>query len=209
MQTKTSAPTSPSRDRGGGRDRDPVADAADLDEHLAGARSGRAACPAASRSPIAAPRRRRRPRRRIGAWARWQRARAAASAASAGVGRRGQAEQRLHHASAPAPCRRRRRRRRPASPRSGEYWATSRAGGDRLGHGEAAGLADRHRGAHVDLEEHPLDGDDRRAGARRAAPAARRCSSASRCGSGVGRRGAAARRWRRRVAGPARCSSTP
>ena len=41
----------------------------------------------------------------------------------------------------------------------GEYWTTSQPAARGLGHGQPAGLADRHRGAHVDLEEHPLDGD--------------------------------------------------
>ena len=63
--TNTSSPTSPSGDRGGRRDRDPVADPADLDEHLAGA-CGRAACPAATRSSAAPPARRSRSRGRVG-----------------------------------------------------------------------------------------------------------------------------------------------
>ena len=33
-------------------------------------------------------------------------------------------------------------------------------GVDRFGHRDAAGLTDAHRGAHVDLEEHPLDRHD-------------------------------------------------
>jgi hypothetical protein len=42
----------------------------------------------------------------------------------------------------------------------GEYSVTShpRRG---LGHGDARGLADRHGGAHVDLEQDPLDGHHR------------------------------------------------
>ena len=57
-------------------------------------------------------------------------------------------------------------------------------GGDGLGHGQPARLADPHGGAHVDLEEHPLDrhhvGPQLGRSARSSA-----CSSASRCGSGV------------------------
>ena len=96
-------------------------------------------------------------RRRIGDIARWHSASAAASAASAGFGSVGQTEPHLHHllhlylvGTAP--------------PGDGVLDLVrgvlhDLAPGDRrLGERQPAGLADAHRRAHVDLEEHLLDG---------------------------------------------------
>ena len=58
------------------------------------------------------------------------------------------------------------------------------AGRDRLGHGDARGLADRDGRAHVHLEQHPLDGHHRRLVLARAGRGARRWSSARRAGAG-------------------------
>ena len=92
--------------------------------------------------------------------ARWHSARAAASAASAGRGGSAEAEERLHHplhlllaGAAPQPA-------TASFTWLGVYCDDLAPGGRRLGQREPAGLADRHRRAHVDLEEHPLDGDD-------------------------------------------------
>ena len=139
-----------------GRDRDPVADAAHLDQHLAGA--PRSSSVPRSDPITGAPRGGGDPREPggVGEVAQGE------GGGVGGVGRPGrlvEAEQRLHHAlhlllvgAALAGdglldlvgrvlARPRSRRRRPRP------WP-------------AAGLADRHGGAHVDLEEHPLDGDD-------------------------------------------------
>ena len=133
-----------------------VADAGDLDQHLAvgDALEHRAAQRADHR---AAPRPTRVPR--SGAMARWHSASAAASAASAGLRRRGEAEAGLHHALHLRLVGR-------AVAGDGLLHLVRRvlhdlaAGRGRLGQREPARLADAHRRAHVDLEEHLLDGHD-------------------------------------------------
>ena len=64
------------------------------------------------------------------------------------------------------------------------------AGARRGDEREPARLPDRHRGAGVVLEQHPLDRDRRRARARRRAPSSSSASAASRSGSGVAGSGA-------------------
>ena len=114
--------------------------------------------------PIIVPphRRRRATRSAYGAIARWQRASAAASAASGGSGTRGEPEPGLDHLlHLLLPC--------AAPSGDGVLDLIRRVLGDvapgrgRLGEREPARLADAHRGAHVDLEEHVLDRDRLRA----------------------------------------------
>ena len=159
--TKTSAPTSPSRGRGERADRDPVADAAHLDQHLAGRRCGRASVPRSEpigpiSGPVAAA-----TRWRIGAWARWQRASAAASAASAGRGGAARPSSVCTMRCRPAPC-----RAAPSPATACFTWFGRVLRRPRRRPRRASAMArplawpDRHGGAHVHLEEHPLDGDD-------------------------------------------------
>ena len=205
VQTNTSSPGSPSASGGGRADRDPVADAAHLDQHLA--RSSRAVeqrCPAASRSSC--PPRALRPRaaagrtgRGRGGRGRGRRRRRRRPGGAARAGRAG---------SAPCCC----TCSLPAAPSPatacftslGVYCDDLAAGRRRLGHGQAAGLAHRHGGAHVDLEEHPLDGDH--VGAQLGD---QRPELALQLGQPVGQRArpaaCGARRWRRPLAARAPC----
>ena len=106
MWRNTSAPdVAERRPRWPGATVHPVADAADLDEHLAGRATGRAACPAASRSrPLTALRRRPTRGRGGGAWARWQRARARGVGGVGRPGRHGRGPSRACTMRPPAPC---------------------------------------------------------------------------------------------------------
>ena len=123
------------------------------------------------------------PTSRSGAPQRWQSARASASAASGELGGLGQAQQADHH-------------------RLHLGLLGVAVAGDRVLHlvravlddrdpepgrgrqREPTRLADRHRGAHVDLEQHPLDRQRRRARLRRPGPRARPAGGARRSGSG-------------------------
>ncbi len=145
------------RHRGGGADGDAVADAADLHGDLVGAAVEQGAAQRADhRAATLAT------RRRIGAWARWHSASATASAASTGRKRLADPEQHLHHPLDLV-------LRRPAHAGDGLLHLVRRvldhlaAGRDRLRHRDPGGLGDGDRGAGVHLEQHPLDGDHRRA----------------------------------------------
>ncbi len=135
------------------RDGDEVADAADLEQHrcVLGALQHGAAQRADHRRASAT-------RRRIGAMARWHRASAAASAASGGDGGVGQPEAHLDHLLHLGLARR-------AVAGDGILHLVRRVlddlapGRRSLGERQPAGLPDAHRRAHVDLEEHLLDGD--------------------------------------------------
>ena len=142
------------------RHRHPVADPADVEEHLAFGAPGRGACRAASRSRGRASSLHRRPAtaRRSGSAARWQMARARASATSGGRGGSASPSKRRHHlldlvlGGAPVA------RPRPASPR----WPCtgrprSRPRPRPPGPGPLA-WPGGHGRAGVGLEEHPLDG---------------------------------------------------
>ena len=187
-----------------GRDDHPVADAAHLDEHLAGA-------PVEQPAPQRADHRGR--HRRVPA--------VATRVPGRGPGGTG-----------PAP-RRRRRRPGAAASRSPSSVCTMRctcslsappmpddrllhlvgrvlddlaAGGHRLDHGHARGLGHRDRGADVDLEQHPLDGHHVGPVLGEQRPQRRRCSAASRWGTGSA---GSVRRTPAATAGGAVCRARP
>ena len=197
----------------------PVADAGHLDQHLAGGaaldqrapqRSDRAhqRCPVAAARPAGASgrgpggrgrARRRRPRRPGGA-ARPGRAAVCTMRCTASL------------SAAPSPA--------TASFTSlGEYWTTSAPAATASTMASPLAWPDRHGGAHVHLEEHPLDGDDVGPGLaqqdpqlglelgqpERAAASAGRCGG-RRCAVQRGPRAAGPRRRRSRSGtGPGRC----
>ena len=153
-----------------GRDGDAVADAAHLER--APRPSGTRSSTRAAQRPDHRRRRRSIARRRSGAMSQVAQRERGGVGRVGRLGRRGQTEPGLHHPlhlrlAGPAPPGDRflhlvRRVLHDLAPR--------RRG---LGQGQAAGLADAHGRAHVDLEEHLLDGHDLRAPARPAAPPAR------------------------------------
>ena len=186
---------------------DEVADAGDLQQHRAVVAAFEHH--AAQRADHAAPPRRPRRRARSGAIARWHRASAAASAASGGCGgpvSRSRACTIFCTCSLAAPP-------QPATASLTWFGRVLRdlaAGGRGLRQRQPAGLADAHRRAHVDLEEHVLHGDGRGAvlgdqrgqlGAQRSQPlrqhvAGRRADDAERHGSRPRRRARRPRRSR-------------
>ena len=163
------------------RDRHEVADAADLDERRAN-RSVRSSTVPRS-EPIIVATAACDALRRIGAHAEVAQRQRRGVGGVGRLGRRGQPQPGLHHAlhlrlvgAAPAGD--------AVLHLVGRELHDIAPGRRGLGQRQPAGLADAHRRAHVDLEEHLLDGHGVGLVLAASSSTSSRCSSASRCGSG-------------------------